>query len=382
MVEYAIQLSKNWHQSFQKNRHILLKLLLITFFAYGITLPNEVGGVVRDSLTDAYIAVSVFVAFTLLLIYTIEKAFRFNLGQFQLDHPKYQLAISSFLGALPGCGGAIIVVTQYLERKVSFGAIIATLTATMGDAAFLLLSSNPELFLWFALFSFFAGLLTGFIVDYFHGKNYYPGHAHIRTFQDHEGFQFPKLFADISRQLWWFIFIPGIILGFTAAFQLDMDAVVGFPITMVLGITGAMLCLVLWLLRTSQPCHTNQGLSYISQETSFITMWVVMALVIYELIVFYTGLDVKSLFQSAAPLLPLFAAIIGLVPGCGPQIVVTTLFISGLIPFSSIIANGISNDGDALFPVLAFERKTAILATIYTTVPALIFAYSYYFFFE
>ena len=36
------------------------------------------------------------------------------------------------LGALPGCGGAIIVVTQYVTGRLSFGSVVAVLTATMG----------------------------------------------------------------------------------------------------------------------------------------------------------------------------------------------------------------------------------------------------------
>ena len=32
---------------------------------------------------------------------------------------------SFFLGAIPGCGGAIIVVTQYIQGRISFGSLVA-----------------------------------------------------------------------------------------------------------------------------------------------------------------------------------------------------------------------------------------------------------------
>ena len=48
----------------------------------------------------------------------------------------------AILGAIPGCGGAIIVITQYTRGQVSFGGVVAVLTATMGDAAFLLLAQR------------------------------------------------------------------------------------------------------------------------------------------------------------------------------------------------------------------------------------------------
>ena len=76
---------------------------------------------------------------------------------------------------------------------------------------------------------------------------------------------------------------------------------------------------------------------------------------------------------------PLIAVLIGFLPGCGPQIIVTTLYIQGVIPFSALAANAISNDGDALFPAIAMTPKAAIIATIYTAIPALMVGYGLYF---
>jgi hypothetical protein len=41
-----------------------------------------------------------------------------------------------------------------------------------------------------------------------------------------------------------------------------------------------------------------------------------------------------------------------------------------------------SNDGDALFPAIALAPKMAIVATFYSAIPAVIVAYSYWYFFE
>ncbi|MEM7654104.1 MAG: putative manganese transporter, partial [Pseudomonadota bacterium] len=65
-------------------------------------------------------------------------------------------------------------------------------------------------------------------------------------------------------------------------------------------------------------------------------------------------------------------------PGCGPQIIVTTLYVNGLIPMSAQMGNALSNDGDALFPAMALAPKAAVVATAYSAVPALIVAYSWY----
>ena len=91
------------------------------------------------------------------------------------------------------------------------------------------------------------------------------------------------------------------------------------------------------------------------------------------------GLDLAVLTDSALIFIPLLAILIGFIPGCGPQILVTTLYLNGIIPFAALIGNAISNDGDALFPAIALTPKMAIIATLYSAIPALII--SYYFLF-
>ena len=82
------------------------------------------------------------------------------------------------------------------------------------------------------------------------------------------------------------------------------------------------------------------------------------------------------------PFVPLIAILFGFLPGCGPQIVVATFYLNGQIPLSAEIGNAISNDGDALFPAIALAPKAAIVATLYSAIPAFIVAYSYMYLFE
>ena len=106
-------------------------------------IDNQIWEIIKLSVADAYIAVTSFVAGTLLFFYTLEKYLNIDIKKILLNRPKLEVFISSFLGALPGCGGAIIVLTQYSRGKVSFGSVVAALTATMGDAAFLLIAREP-----------------------------------------------------------------------------------------------------------------------------------------------------------------------------------------------------------------------------------------------
>ena len=117
-------------------------------------------------------------------------------------------------------------------------------------------------------------------------------------------------------------------------------------------------------------------------DTNFITGWVILAFLAYELTIHLSNFDIKSMFRSYYIFIPFLAILIGFLPGCGPQILVTTLYLNGIIPLSAQIGNAISNDGDALFPAIALHPKAALIATVYSGVPALIVSYCYFFIFE
>jgi hypothetical protein len=166
------------------------------------------------------------------------------------------------------------------------------------------------------------------------------------------------------------------------------------------GLTGAIVSLLLWgvvsPIRQDPETPNDVDVSWASAgngrlgdaparvvgDTCFVTVWVAFAYLIYELGVHFTGVDLKTLFQTWAPLVPLVAILIGFIPGCGPQVVVAAMYLNGLVPFSAEIGNAISNDGDALFPAIAMAPKAAIIATLYSAVPAFIVAYGYYWLFE
>ena len=87
----------------------------------------------------------------------------------------------------------------------------------------------------------------------------------------------------------------------------------------------------------------------------------------------FSGMDEGELAKYGDGLIAVFlASIIGLVPGCGPQIIAITAYTKDLISFPALTANAISQDGDALFPLLVRHRVASLWATFHTTIPALI----------
>ena len=175
------------------------------------------------------------------------------------------------------------------------------------------------------------------------------------------------------------IAIPGLVIGTMQLMQIDIYAL-GDPVLLI-GLTGAILSVIIW---ASSPVNavtvgSDHPFTRSTEESSFVTAWVISAYLAYEYANSFLGLDLAVLSESALIFIPLLAILIGFIPGCGPQILVTTLYLNGIIPFAALIGNAISNDGDALFPAIALTPKMAIIATLYSAIPALII--SYYFLF-
>ena len=161
------------------------RLLKKSFLGFAILIMafqvNEFGDVVRQALVDAYLQVSVFVGFTLFIFIGMDALTKFNIAYILDKTKKFHVIVASLLGALPGCGGAIVVVTQYIQGRISFGSLVAVLTATIGDAAFLLLATEPFSGIFIFILGASAGALTGYIVDKIHGINYLQGNSKIKV---------------------------------------------------------------------------------------------------------------------------------------------------------------------------------------------------------
>ena len=371
-------------------QQIFSYLFLFTGVYLFFNIDNQTWEIIKSSVADAYIAVTSFVAGTLLFFYTLEKYLNIDLEKIFLKKPKLEVFLSSFLGALPGCGGAIIVLTQYSRGKASFGSVVAALTATMGDAAFLLIAKEPMIGLLIFLIGFVVGFISGVTVNFVHGK----------SFMKMNGCDIIKLNSKPSNyktsktlDLFWIILIiPGIVFGILSAFQFDLDAffsneLIENPITFY-GFFAGLLCFIMWLIPIVSgykynPSDSNEKIIRRTvSDTNFITGWVILAFLAYELTVHLGNLDLESIFKSYYAFVPLIAIVVGFLPGCGPQILVTTLYLNGIIPLSAQIGNAISNDGDALFPAIALHPKAAVKATIYSGIPAILVGYGYFFIFE
>jgi len=364
-----------------QNKRLLLPLLLICCLVYA-----PLRDITLTALQDAFFQVSVFVAATLYIYYhLIERLPQLELRHLANKSPFYETAFAALLGALPGCGGAIIVVTQFTKGQASFGAVVAVLTATMGDAAFLLLATKPLEGLVIMTIGIIIGVGSGVLVNTIHKKDYLRPNINEQT---NNCPIHPSIAVKLSKPVWQVAIIPSLIVAILIAFNTDFSAFEPRleQLISIFGALMAMLAVLTWALSSKgqsyqqvaseEDCPNPPSTLYkVLQDTHFVTAWVVASFMLFEIMVTFFGFDFKLWFSHFAYLAPLIGVLIGFLPGCGPQIIVTTLYIQGIIPFSALAANAISNDGDALFPAIALAPKAAIIATVYSAIPAVLVGY-------
>jgi hypothetical protein len=334
-------------------------------------------------LGDAYLGVSIFVALTLAGFYSLDRLFKADLTRLLNERGIFQVPLAALLGALPGCGGAIVVVTQFVNGGISFGALVAVLIATMGDAAFLLISRKPDIALLVYGTSLAAGIIFGYIIDWLHGHGFMksePGSSYVGPKA------FPRL-PSVMVKSFILLLVPASLIGILEACQIDSSPFFGAWVSLQpvkwLGFIGALLCIMVWICQPldswSARFAEKTDIKYLKEtmvaETSFVTVWVILGFLSFELLVHFTGLDLRAYFLDWGHYAILLAIVVGFIPGCGPQILVTTLYINGVVNLSAQLANAISNDGDALFPAIALAPRVAIIATLYSAIPAVLVGY-------
>jgi len=398
MTEIAVRAGRWFRDApfWSRLRAEWMLVTLATMAALAVAVP-ELRAKALDLIADAYLEVSVFVALTLALFYGLERWAKVDLGELLQRHRAWQVPIAALLGATPGCGAEILLVTQYTRGVVSFGAIVATLTATMGDSAFLLIAKDPPAAAIVIGLCTVAGVAAGYVVNAVHPnglgvlKREIEAQAGCRIASPQDAQPGPARRA--AEVLWLLVFAPGVVIAVCEGIlQMDVNAWFGAlgehePAKWV-GVVGGLMSLAMFITRRDPTKgyggvdpRVTMGLPPVRRmivDTNFVTFWVVLGLFGYEVVAYATGGGVTAWLQGGQIALPLMATLIGLIPGCGVMVLVTTLYLQHQIPLAALISAAISTDGDALFPAIALAPRAAVLATLYTAVPALVMGYGWY----
>ena len=385
---------------------------------------SEIFEIIIVSMRDAFLAVTVFVAAMVLLFSWLQYI---TTGRF-VDKIRastgWQPVIGALMGITPGCGGAIVMMPMYARGYVTYGTVIATLIATLGDAAFVLIgaaitdSSFIAPVIAVHLISFVTGILWGYLVDAMKITPRNPLGKFGPTFRENytsiineDNSEHSKdVFDDLGREektgwgyfllhqgytIWWIVTAFGlffaILLLIWNAQDPDFSLEIDFnPLTLHgfitwIGLIGTSLSIILYISQKNwirddteasigdKLYSMRETMIHSASETAFVTFWVMSAYLIFEFSMLFSGMSEADLASYGDGLIAVtFSAIIGLIPGCGPQIIAITAYTKDLISFPALVANAISQDGDALFPLLVRHRVASLWATVHTTIPALI----------
>ena len=419
------------------------------------------------SVRDGFVQVSAFVAVTVLLFSYLQYRTDGRIITFLENNKPMQPIAGALLGLTPGCGGAIVAMPLFIRGTVSFGTVVATLGATAGDSAFVILAIAPGAGLYAYGLAFGASVAFGYAIDYW-GLGIGRIDAaveRIATVMGPEGFATtsvatrgpsvptgtledaasePSLDATEQQKattatlpladdtvstldgldtdapacdsppsngsspssaapsarlmstlshgvhlLWWLVAAAGLVAGVMylarGAPEVALEVTpTFFGLFTVAGLLGTTLSFYLYFVgrhymdEGDGRVRTRFGSAYetlehAALETSMVTVWVIAGYLLYEYTMGLFALDLRALSAAVGVVAPMAGAALGLVPGCTPQIIFAQLYaVEEVIPFSALVANAISQDGDALFPLMAIDMKAAVIATIYTTIPALV----------
>jgi hypothetical protein len=345
---------------------------------------------------DAFMQVGVYVAIMVAAFGWLRWRYGDRITEGLTRRPRLGPLVGALLGVSPGCGGAIVLMPLYARGTVSYGTVVAALAATMGDSSWVVLAWNPAFALRIHLLLFVVGLVTGYVVD---ALGIDPARAVRRIVRRPDpviaapaGGSLPATVTGVlapQRRLssaFWGLTAPAFVVSVPVVFQAVDPAVLtgafgGVDPYLALGAVGTAVALVVFLsgrgrladdsLETVRPRPLREVLRHSAHEASFVTVWVAVAYVSWQAVTTLTGFDGSEL-ALAGVVGVLVGALVGLVPGCAIQIVFTGLYVAGGVPLPTLIANAVSQDGDALIPLAALRPRAAATATVITTVPAIV----------
>ena len=306
--------------------------------------------------------VSAFVAVTVLLFGYVQYRTGNRIVEFLESHERLQPIAGTLLGLTPGCGGAIIAMPLYVRGSVSFGTVVATLAATAGDSAFVILALAPEAGLYAYAMAFVSGILFGYAIDGwglgvgrvdravqrigrpmtdggFTTSNVADGGPSIANFEmdDNDGHDpdvgTDGVMATVTHGvhvLWWVVAVAGLVAGVEylrrGAPEVALDfGPTFFGLFTVAGLVGTTLSFYLHFFGRRFIGEGEAGriresyasaydtFQHAAMETSMVTVWVIGAYLIYEYGIVLLAVDIGAL-AAAGILAPLAGAALGLFP--------------------------------------------------------------------
>ena len=311
-----------------------------------------------------------------------------------------QVVLGAGLGIIPGCMGGFAAVSMYSHKLLSFGGLIAMMIASSGDEAFVMLAMIPKEALILGAVLFGVAILAGWIVDLLSKKHDPKSSCCDDGFKLHDEEHHHSVVHEkpslrnmrhasaerIALLLGVVIFIIALAFGLLEHDHeheheaAEMASHVNIFDEYWMNLFFAVVSLfVVWFIATASEHIVKEHLWEHVIRKHFLTifLWTFGALLVIEIGLHY--LDMESWISSNIPWMILLALLVGIIPESGPHMLFVTLFATGMVPFSVLLASSISQDGHASLPLLAESKRSFVKAKIINALVAAVIGYTCYF---
>ncbi|MBU1122580.1 MAG: putative manganese transporter [Candidatus Omnitrophica bacterium] len=292
-----------------------------------------------------------------------------------------QYVIASFLGVIPGCLGAFMVVSFYVRGLVSFGALAAAMLATSGDASFVMFGLFPKKALIIHGLLFVVGVCGAFIVDKMMKKFKWRdpcdcGACAIHV-EDHQySLGIKEIFTVLKR------------LSFSRFLLIALF--VFFLYTFITGALGpqewgwerwsfvSLMSIALFIVGTVSEHYLHEHIweHIVKKHLWRILLWSFFAFLLIETGSTFFNLEV--FVKNHLVYVLLIAALVGIIPDSGPHLIFVIMFFKGIIPFSVLFTSCIVQDGHGIIPLLSHSVKASIWVKLFNLAIGLVIGYGLY----
>ena len=305
-----------------------------------------------------------------------------------------QVVLGAGLGLIPGCMGGFAAVSMYSHKLLSFGALIAMMIASSGDEAFFMLTMIPKHALILFAVLFVTGVFVGWLADSIVKRDLCQPLGCNEEFQVHQDEHSGRSNESVGLKnlrhasaervallLGVLVFIIALAFGML---DHEHEGEHGGSLNILneswMNVLFAFVSLlVVWFIATASEHVIKEHLweHVIRKHFLSIFLWTLGALLVIEITLHY--LHLEAWISSNIAWMILFAVLVGIIPESGPHLLFVTLFATGTVPFSVLLANSISQDGHASLPLLAESKRSFAKAKIINALVAAIIGYSCYF---
>lgn len=262
--------------------------------------------IVLDTLFDALkLLPFLFVAF--LIMEYIEHKFNEKSKNKISKAGKFGPIFGSLLGAVPQCGFSVMATNLYATRIITVGTLVSIYLSTSDEMLPILISKGAKASVIFEILiiKMIIGMVCGFLIDFILRKKHNEKDYEIKDF-----------------------------------------------------------CL-------EHHCDCNHGIIKSSvKHTLNIILFIVLVTFLLNTGIHYLGEEnIGKLFLKDSVFAPFVSSLIGLIPNCGASVIITELYLSGVISFASCISGLLTGSGVALLVLFKVNKNkkdnVKILLTLY-----------------